>query len=155
MLSHCPADAPANMVVVRIPRLSVRRRQPHNVSSVFCTFRCLVRHVCQRCGPVSRKTVGTMVDQEENKVFESKVFNNDNYVIENFILKIRPKPKSRHAYCSCLIDNWNEKVDVIKMSRWFYYSRIKNIQNLIRPFFNHFFWMQQINLFRSCNHSSF
>ncbi len=25
----------------------------------------------------------------------------------------------------------------------------------LRPFFNHFFWMQQINLFRSCNHSSF
>jgi hypothetical protein len=33
-----------------------------HVSSELCTFRCLVRHVCQRCGPVSRKTVGTMVD---------------------------------------------------------------------------------------------
>ena len=33
-----------------------------HVSSELCTFRCLVGHVCQRCGPVSRNTVGTMVD---------------------------------------------------------------------------------------------
>ena len=33
-----------------------------HVSSELCTFRCLVGHVCQRCGPVSLKTVGTMVD---------------------------------------------------------------------------------------------
>ena len=29
-----------------------------HVSSEFCTFKCLVGHPCQRCGPVSRKTVG-------------------------------------------------------------------------------------------------
>ena len=28
-LSLCPAEAPANLVAVRIPRLSVRHRQPH------------------------------------------------------------------------------------------------------------------------------
>ena len=28
-LSLCPAEGPANLVAVRIPRLSVRRRQPH------------------------------------------------------------------------------------------------------------------------------
>ena len=28
-----------------------------HVSSELCTFRCLVGHVCQRCGPVSWKTV--------------------------------------------------------------------------------------------------
>ncbi len=33
-----------------------------HVSSELCTFRCLLGHVCQRCGPVSRNTVGTMVD---------------------------------------------------------------------------------------------
>jgi hypothetical protein len=33
-----------------------------HVSSELCTFRCLVGHVCQRCGPVSHNTVGTMVD---------------------------------------------------------------------------------------------
>jgi hypothetical protein len=33
-----------------------------HVSSELCTFRCLVGHVWQRCGPVSRNTVGTMVD---------------------------------------------------------------------------------------------
>jgi hypothetical protein len=33
-----------------------------HVSSEFCTFRCLLGHVCQRYGSVSRKTVGTMVD---------------------------------------------------------------------------------------------
>ena len=27
--SLCPAEAPANLVAVRIPRLSVRHRQPH------------------------------------------------------------------------------------------------------------------------------
>ena len=36
-----------------------------HVSSELCTFRCLVGHVCQRCGPVSCKTVGTMVDVSE------------------------------------------------------------------------------------------
>jgi hypothetical protein len=29
-----------------------------HVSSEFFTFKCLVGHVCQRCGPVSWKTVG-------------------------------------------------------------------------------------------------
>jgi hypothetical protein len=33
-----------------------------HVSSELCTFRCLVGHVWQRCGPVSCNTVGTMVD---------------------------------------------------------------------------------------------
>jgi hypothetical protein len=33
-----------------------------HVSSELCTFRCLVGHVWQICGPVSRNTVGTMVD---------------------------------------------------------------------------------------------
>ncbi len=33
-----------------------------HVSSELWTFRCLLGHVCQRCGPVSRNTVGTMVD---------------------------------------------------------------------------------------------
>ena len=28
-LSLCPAEGPANLVAVRIPRLSVRHRQPH------------------------------------------------------------------------------------------------------------------------------
>ncbi len=28
----------------------------------MCTFRCLVGHVCETCGPVTRKTVWTMVD---------------------------------------------------------------------------------------------
>jgi hypothetical protein len=38
---------------------------PHTLSHVsleLYTCTCLVGHVCQRCGPVSRKTVGTMVD---------------------------------------------------------------------------------------------
>jgi hypothetical protein len=33
-----------------------------HTSLELCTFRCLVGHVCQRWGPVSCKTVGTMVD---------------------------------------------------------------------------------------------
>ena len=33
-----------------------------HVSLELCTFTCLVGHVCQRCGPVSWKTVGSMVD---------------------------------------------------------------------------------------------
>ena len=43
------------------PSLCAAQATSH-VSSELCTFRCLLGHVCQRCGPVSRNTVGTMVD---------------------------------------------------------------------------------------------
>ncbi len=43
------------------PSLCAAQATSH-VSSELCTFRCLVGHVWQRCGPVSRNTVGTMVD---------------------------------------------------------------------------------------------
>jgi hypothetical protein len=43
------------------PSFCVTQATSH-VSSELYTFRCLVGHVCQRCGPVSRNTVGTMVD---------------------------------------------------------------------------------------------
>jgi hypothetical protein len=43
------------------PSLCAAQATSH-VSSELCTFRCLLGHVCQRCAPVSRNTVGTMVD---------------------------------------------------------------------------------------------
>ncbi len=66
-LSLCPTEVPVNLVVVRITCLFPTKATSH-VSSYLWTFRCLVGHVCQRCGPVSWKTTGTIVDVSQVKI---------------------------------------------------------------------------------------
>ncbi len=61
--SLCPAEGPANLVAVRIPRLSVCHRQPHmylrsSVPSDVYSDMYVKDVVC----PVSLNTVGTMVE---------------------------------------------------------------------------------------------